>query len=905
MRQFFICCLLLGCSQLFAQRVEESPSILEQWIKSHKTRAGLLRDSGELDRAEVVIDSALRFLPSAPQTTSEMTQLAWLYANQGYLLGDMQGRFLEAREAYQLSLKWHTKAGNDNFWTARFVLEPLANIYTRFGENLTAIDLLTRMVEHCRAAEQNMALAEGYNDLGLAYSNRNMMEEAAQQFEAGLQVPNLSAKTQGILLSNMADINALSDPQVAFEIAQNAVAILKSDDPFPGREAYILGALQMMMHTGSDLLDSNQIEQQWQQLQLMEQEAYGDQYHRKRVKSRTVTGTVWLKSGYPEKALQFFHQALNMSFPGFESQSLLEVPATASGLVEPFIIDVIQGKMASLMALHERNPAQDQYLKAYLAHTNFRFQQELEVRSLLLSEQAKFQHLEELHEDGERAVAAALQLWKSSGDQQWLATAFQYAERTKGLLLTEKLQTVWRSMAEDSGNTTLQALKSVEEQRAQHLILWDGQSPKDSAWVQLEQERAHLRDQLTRYYSGLPQSISEEVAVNLPQLQKWIEHEKCPVFTSLETEGRLYLFWLSADALKLEEVAITASLKSDLEAHANWLQAPAAPDRAAADRAHRIYQRILEPFNAEISQCDQFLAVTDRLLSRTQFETLLTASTTASDYREWPFLARRWSVAYAPSIKQLLRKSETIAPKTFSGWAPDFSCAPDLATLPTLTEDWAALAQEFEGSWKQGPQASWATFLEEAPTSRVLHLQTHALAALENPNRSWLALQADSSTCDLRKLYLAQLFSLRLKAELLVLGACETAKGVYFKGVGTRSLSQSFAFSGCRNTVASPWKINPQSTDQILLEFYRHLQSGKRINQSLSEAKRAYLNAPTTDSWSAHPSFWAGLVVLGGGEALHDLPSAAVANPFSAGWIVALFGLVLLFFLMRGRFARH
>src|SRR5947209_3366965 len=67
----------------------------------------------------------------------------------------------------------------------------------------------------------------------------------------------------------------------------------------------------------------------------------------------------------------------------------------------------------------------------------------------------------------------------------------------------------------------------------------------------------------------------------------------------------------------------------------------------------------------------------------------------------------------------------------------------------------------------------------------------------------------------------------RLRAELVVLSACETGVGRYGGGEGFVGLSQALLLAGTRSVVLSLWQVHDTATALLMTRFYQNIL-GKR-----------------------------------------------------------------------------
>jgi len=79
-------------------------------------------------------------------------------------------------------------------------------------------------------------------------------------------------------------------------------------------------------------------------------------------------------------------------------------------------------------------------------------------------------------------------------------------------------------------------------------------------------------------------------------------------------------------------------------------------------------------------------------------------------------------------------------------------------------------------------------------------------------------------------------------------------------------LTWALFVAGCPATVASQWKVEVQSTTELMVEFHRNLKSeidDPKSPMTKSEAlRRAALKLLRSEAYR-HPFYWAGFVIVG------------------------------------------
>ena len=195
-----------------------------------------------------------------------------------------------------------------------------------------------------------------------------------------------------------------------------------------------------------------------------------------------------------------------------------------------------------------------------------------------------------------------------------------------------------------------------------------------------------------------------------------------------------------------------------------------------------------------------------------------------------------------------------------------------LGPLPEAEKEVRALAQLYGHDRSEvfiGAEAREDRLKAEAGKFGVLHLATHGFIDDSNPMYSHLVLsQADGARQEDGLLEAWEMMNLELKADLVVLSACETARGRVAAGEGVIGMSWALFVAGCPTAVVSEWKVDSGSTTQLMLEFHKRLRStlhGETHRMSAAKSLREAALKMLHSTEYRHPFYWAGFVVIGAG----------------------------------------
>jgi len=168
----------------------------------------------------------------------------------------------------------------------------------------------------------------------------------------------------------------------------------------------------------------------------------------------------------------------------------------------------------------------------------------------------------------------------------------------------------------------------------------------------------------------------------------------------------------------------------------------------------------------------------------------------------------------------------------------------------------------------------------------VLYFAAHAWVDSHHPYRTALALASGGGEDGL--LQLRDIASLRLGGGIVVLAACNSARGRSFAGEGVFSLARAFLDAGASAVVGTVGDVDDRSAAFVMERLITGLVHGRPLAEALAHARRSAL------ARGLPPAAWASAVLIGdGGVRLKaarprrfPLPVLGLAAALLLVWIV-------------------
>jgi CHAT domain-containing protein len=298
--------------------------------------------------------------------------------------------------------------------------------------------------------------------------------------------------------------------------------------------------------------------------------------------------------------------------------------------------------------------------------------------------------------------------------------------------------------------------------------------------------------------------------------------------------------------------------------------------------AHRLYERIFAPIVPALHGAETVFVVPSAALAQLPMQTLVSAAADTPSpgdfaaYRNARWLGDDYRFAVLPSLTSLVLLRNRISfqdqASTLVIAEPDLSAARvRFASLPSTEALRTALVgAERELSFVLGADASEATLRamsadDRLSQARFVLFNTHGLSAgaARGLGASSPALVLTPSGDDDGLLTPAEIIALRLRADWVMLLACESAAGDANGAEPLSGLANAFFYAGARSLIVSHWRVEAGATLELATRF---VAEGAQVDagQRLQRAEAALRNAGDAGpQFWAHPAFWAPFSIVG------------------------------------------
>ena len=475
-------------------------------------------------------------------------------------------------------------------------------------------------------------------------------------------------------------------------------------------------------------------------------------------------------------------------------------------------------------------------------------------------------------------VEASIAAFQISGQNNYLEQAFSFMEDCKGNIILDKINEM--SARKIAG--------IPHEILDKEMIIKSELSIKGEQFLHAESDHKNYAGLRNAYYDKLREydMLLSEMEKNYP---KFYHLKYAPEKTTLEDvrkslprrslliqyftgNDKIFIAGITRDQIVIRSTEKNAEFEMYLKAMLQQLNNPDISESAADPglfkeftvSAHYLFKVLLAPVLKEIrSSVNKLIIIPDAALCYLPFEILLAKPYAGPlTYSALPYIMHRYRISYDYSASLFRENISTSAGNiTYAGYAPTYD--PKSGILSGNKDEIRSCSRIWKGNAFLGTSATERQFRQLATETSVLHLATHTLIDDSDPQRSCFTFAADKSGED-GLLYTYELYNMNIPAQLAILSSCETGAGSIRRGEGIISLARAFKYAGCRNILMSLWKVNDQTTNEIIVRFNKNLKRGMPKDKALQKARQYYLD----NSSHLHPAFWSSFVLIGNDEPL-------------------------------------
>ncbi len=419
--------------------------------------------------------------------------------------------------------------------------------------------------------------------------------------------------------------------------------------------------------------------------------------------------------------------------------------------------------------------------------------------------------------------------------------AFEYIERAKSRALVDMLAAK-QVFAVDTANPTSHLIQQVEAAQSELMAqvpvsAAEGKQLQRSVAAAAVDKIRSAAPELSALIAVSSMPMSELVAAmpaNEALLQYYYQGKT--IYALVLTQSAMHMLQLNATGLEDEIKKFREALDSQ--------------DPRSLTHSKQLYQRLIRPVEDKIGHSKSLLIIPHGALHYLPFSAL---------HNGQQYLLETHALRSLPSASVLkYLKSRR------GGKQPTMLVLgnPDLGDRKLDLPSAQAEAEKIAGQSRQArlllrEQASETMLKASAAQYSVVHVASHGIFNTKKPLDSALLLAKDADNDG--KLTVAELYSLKLNADLVTLSACETGLGQINSGDDVVGLTRGFLYAGSSSVVASLWQVDDEATSQLMIRFYAELAQKSKIDALRAaqlEVKKKY----------PHPYFWSAFYLTGNAQ---------------------------------------
>lgn len=790
---------------------------------------------GELDQAYQAYDMA-RTIAIMSGSGNSVT-VARAYYNMGLvreekdILADAVVLYQKALEIYQLNLGEHHQhiaevyGAMGNIHLSRLELEK-AKYY--FQKDLHISQKIY--------GDNHLETSWGYENLGRVYVEERKPELAKDMYSKALSIRKNTYQSPHIYVANIHLLLAQLETNIPQAIKQaiQAREIENKVSPKPTTGKWNISYFLLKKYIEANQLDKAKVELR-EALKIGSQ-LVENQKHTLFAKTYIEAAKIFWKEKNIDKSQEYIELALLSSISGNSIQAYETPHIDNINLLEPYI----QAITLHAEILYNNASSNKKQKLFQVAEQINQTVEVVETHQRRRTSDDFSKHFKELHRGFyEAAMKVNLKLWEISSSPNYLANAFEFAERIKINSSLELLTGLDAHKLSNIPETTLRKeYKLIKDILYYQSIVAEGGEQQYKASQKLfnlfEEERKFQKN-LKKMHPEYFQAKYNLQPTNLKEIQKNLRSNQAIVHSTWINESE-YIFTIT---------------KQSIQAYV---------------QEKNLYTHVVN--NLKKENIKSIISIPDFDRPWKSMESVK---------HNGKYLIEDFSFIYNSSVKKYFTKnSHQLINRKILALAPiEFS----LYSLPDLKNSIHEIAKlekyyKVKGLIKEA--ATKKQFYENLLNFGALHISSHISYDPINPLKSKLYLYPDNDQYESGILHAHDIFGTPMRTQLITLSACDS-KNLSQGQQGIAGIADAFAYNGCKNILLSLWEVEDKIAAQISSSFYKYLSKGYSKDRAMQQAKIEYLQQ--ADRYKLDDFYWTGFILQGNHDKLKLSPS-----PLSRKW---------------------
>ena len=645
--------------------------------------------------------------------------------------------------------------------------------------------------------------------------------------------------------------------------------------------------------------------------------SFGEKHHEVGGSFRNI-GSIYHYKGENKKALEYCHKALTANLKQTEDIALLyQSPHRIKAFNPKGFLLSYQLRAQIFRSQFEQNKALDKLQHALLTYqqcdtligkiyqSHFNYGDKITFNQTALDIYLEAQQVSQL-------------LYHETAKEQYLKTAFYFAEKGKANVLLQSISGSDALQFSGIPNTLIQKEKNLKIDIA-HYEKQVQQFSENKDTALLVRYRDDYLFNATRELEALVQTMEQDYpdyynmkynhsVTTAADIQEQLDDRTLFVeyvidrqeylIREEERKPQVHIFTISQKGLQLNSVEWQSGSDEHLTELYQLLPQTSIVKTRKKERfielSHQLYRQLIRPIEVQLEGIERIVFVGEDKLHYLPFEVLLKNGEN-KDFSELDYLLKDFEISYHYSATLYADSQKKEGKNGFQNllaFAPVFGDASGSAVTSSESRYWADPTFQGlrSGSFQHLPwsekevkaihdlfvskgiprnalllhdEANEGALKMQAPGEYgFIHIASHGFANPGQPRFSGIAcaqLQQDSTNNEDGILYVGEVYNLELNADLVVLSSCESGVGKLVKGEGMLGLNRSFVYAGSPNIVFSLWQVNDEKSSELMVEFYQQVLEGKSYAAALRQSKLGLLQKKE----SALPVYWSAFVLMG------------------------------------------